>query len=632
MAQINNDLVPVGPVVANPDLTPVGPVTQVTADPLAPFKHLAKKVGSTTIKGLTFPIEGMNAVLGAPQRGVAGALAEDYKESKANPQQVIGNPLREIGSGIYGAFHPNDPSVENLAEQSLGVNKLKTTRNDLLGRAQNFAVDTGFQTATDPLTYFGPGIGKHVIGPMLDLAGGAVDATARATKTEALLDFIKPNALVRKKYSGHQLNVYEGSVEAQKAVARKVALNDETLFKESAPYIKALKKNDPLTALPDPLMQRVEQLLSETKVPFPKTGTMQERLDAFFPRAQAAERENRIKATVKAHGLSYVQNPKNIGEALKNVPLIGPAAQTISRIGTGMANAGKNTMFINSLPHMGNVGVAQFLGSGVGGVLGGLGRAVTGKMGKYASEMEKFGVTSHFSAREPSAIERNLPILGPAATKVRAVSQGALDRFETAMRAQRYTQLRKKGMDAFDAAAQVRKELFDYTNTSGMSRLLSEFGSPFAQYRLGAVPMMGLNALRNAPQRLAQYARAENLTNQDLVKSRKYGLEFGKPPDLVSQLGDFSPSLHSGTANYLASPSTIGIPGAVLQGREMNQSIGQQLLSAAAQYVPGVAYAETIANWQKFPSKAPKVVRDILNQLGAYPKNIPKHKKGTVYF
>lgn len=635
------------PGTVQPVLTPDPGTVQTVAppDPFTHIKHIAKQIGGTTLKGLTFPIEGLGAVMGAPQRGVASMIGQAQKnpigvaETAALPllgPYALADPRarKQLGNLGYAYTHPNDPSIEDTAMRVTGASKLKTNRNDLLGRAQNFAVDFGFQTATDPLTLAGGGIGKG-IGHGLDALGAGADAAARATRTDAILDFFKPNALVRKEYKGHDLNVYEGTVEAQKAVARKKALGDEALLKQ---YAKHIASDTPLAALPDPLKERIAHLLGATGIEFPTKGPMLKRIEEFLGQAQAAERENLIKLNVEKHGLKYVQNPKNIGEALKNVPLLGPVAQTVSRIGTGIANAGKNTMFINSLPHMGNVGVAQFLGSGLGGVAGGLGRAVTGRLGKFANELEEFGVTSHFSAREPSAIERHLPVVGQLATKARAVSQGALDRFETGMRAQRYNQLRRAGMDPFDAAKKVRTELFDYTNTSGASRALSEAGAPFPQFRLNSVPMMGANALRNAPQRLAQYARAENLTNKDLVKSRKYGIDFAKPPDSFSQLLDFSPGFpfglnpKSGTASYLTSPSTIGVWGAFQQDKENPQSVGQQLLTAASQYVPGVSAIETIADWQRFPSKAPKQVRDLLNLFGSYTKNLPKAKKGTIQF
>ena len=125
------------------------------------------------------PVGALGNVLGGPQRFIAGTMAEDTKHKVPQglgtgtypnyPAQVLG----ELGGGVYGAFHPNDPSVENLAEQAYGVNKLKTNKTDLGSRLRNAGVDMGFQTVTDPLTYVGgklAEVGVHVAKPVLAAA------------------------------------------------------------------------------------------------------------------------------------------------------------------------------------------------------------------------------------------------------------------------------------------------------------------------------------------------------------------------------------------------------------------------------------------------------------------------------
>ena len=106
------------------------------------------------------PMSILNAVLGAPQRFVAGGMQQDEKHDKPQFGGSLGTyhnladqELQELGGGLYGVFHPNDQSVQTDAEQSLGASRLKTTNQSVTGKAQNFDVDMGFQTLTDPLTY-----------------------------------------------------------------------------------------------------------------------------------------------------------------------------------------------------------------------------------------------------------------------------------------------------------------------------------------------------------------------------------------------------------------------------------------------------------------------------------------------
>src|SRR5580704_5898034 len=113
------------------------------------------------------PAEGVTAVLGAPQRMAASQIAN----FKKNPGGVVGaatsmispynlvspNTRKEVGNMAYAAFHPNDPSIEDAAEHATGVNKLMTNDPRFRGKLRNFLVRTGFETATDPLTFVGGG-------------------------------------------------------------------------------------------------------------------------------------------------------------------------------------------------------------------------------------------------------------------------------------------------------------------------------------------------------------------------------------------------------------------------------------------------------------------------------------------
>ncbi len=104
-----------------------------------------------------YPLKGLDAVLGALQRGVAGtvgAAAQEPLPEKLLPPII--NPDETLGAA-YGIFHPNDPRVETRMEDALGLSGLKNPHpKSPLGSLQNFAVDTGAQIATDPLIAAAP--------------------------------------------------------------------------------------------------------------------------------------------------------------------------------------------------------------------------------------------------------------------------------------------------------------------------------------------------------------------------------------------------------------------------------------------------------------------------------------------
>lgn len=109
------------------------------------------------------PAEGLNAVLGAPQRisasrlGQMGANPRGVAETTAAPLTgavpALLDPAgrKQIGNEVYAAFHPNDPSIEANAEAATGVNHLISSDPRFRGKAQNFLVRTAFENLTDPL-------------------------------------------------------------------------------------------------------------------------------------------------------------------------------------------------------------------------------------------------------------------------------------------------------------------------------------------------------------------------------------------------------------------------------------------------------------------------------------------------
>lgn len=573
----------------------------------------AEKIGKTVFTAQSLPMQGVNAVLGAPQRAIAGMMAEGAKKDY--------NPLGQLGGAIGGVFHPNDENIENQAESLIGVDKLKSKGTGFGDKARNFGVDMAFQTATDPLTYFGPGIGR-AIGRTAEGAARIGESTGIGKGVKA---FVQPDYIVRRAYSGHDRSVYEGVVDRFKGYERKEEDADTKLVNEA--------KSGNRTGLDSRLAQ------ANITIPTTLDKDSLKSIEAQMAHDRAVRRERRIEAGVNKHGLDYIQQPPRPSTALQDYLKdngYGAVGELLNIPGK-LSEWYKQALFINALPHAGNIGVLQYMHNGLPGVARGIGAAIRNPknmqrtMGANAiappmslqDEMERVGATTHYTASHPSWFDR-VPVAGPAASGLRKFTQGALDRFDTGQRAATYTQLRKKGVDPFDAAAQVRQQLGDYTNTSLLTRGLNAVGGRFPQWRLAAVPMSVGKAITTHPERVEQYARAEtNLANQ--MKDKPYNVEFGKPPDDFGKLTD-----PVETVPYLISGSTIGPTGDALTAMMYHPSVGSLLEQQAAEYIPFAQYAEALSGMQPFKSKSPGALRAGLGLLGMYPKNKAKRKRNEM--
>lgn len=162
---------------------------------LGPYAHALRSLDDAA----QHPLSILNAVLGAPQRFVAGAVG-----AEKNPYD---NPITDpgmIGAGLYGVTHPNDPQVQGGLEHALGADKLKALlqqrspgntgyavdsgavpHRPSTGNDTNFAVDLATQTLTDPLM----GLGK--LGATAHAGDTLIQGLSDAT-THALLNHPSP--------------------------------------------------------------------------------------------------------------------------------------------------------------------------------------------------------------------------------------------------------------------------------------------------------------------------------------------------------------------------------------------------------------------------------------------------------
>lgn len=141
-----------------------------------PLMHAAHVVADVVDK----PLGLLNAVLGAPQRFIAGGMQADQQHHKpqfGSSEGTYRNPFDQLGGevrgGLYGVLHPNDSTVQDDSEKALGTAKLKVPNaKKLTDKLNNFGVDLLHQTATDPLTF--------VTGPTRALGDAAVQGFRRA--------------------------------------------------------------------------------------------------------------------------------------------------------------------------------------------------------------------------------------------------------------------------------------------------------------------------------------------------------------------------------------------------------------------------------------------------------------------
>ena len=636
------------------------------------------------VMGKVLPDAGaaMNAVFGAPQRAIAGAIGTKHPE----------NPFAMAGDAVYGAFHPNDERVEGAAESRIGADHLKGH-----GDLADAAVDFAFQTVTDPLLYFGPGLATHILKPIGEAALGAFYRAA--PKAE---EFLRPDALVRRTLSPQDAATYEGIVERERSAHGKITEELRTAAEkyakgemnpqEAGEFERSMRARGievtqgPEQRLPAEVDTARKGLVSRntpqpsrpgktTTIQEPdrpvfgpqkggvlpgKTRTVQgpaiaqtadkrlvgrrtspthtapgdqipmraisptlkrdpaalERLHSLISKSVEHQREASIERGVESEGLDYIQQHA------------GESTNVLSQTARFLSNLGKNALFINSIPHMGNVGVLTWLHGGEAALAGGVKRFLDPSFYRKAAQggdevkrLEQFGGTSHFSAAQRMGVDL-IPGIGPAFAATRGAMQGMLDRWETAMRSSRFEQLLGKtpnptSKDLYWAAAQVRRELGDYTNTSGLTRMLSDtFGAPFPQWRLVSVPQsIGKAALTN-PQRLAQYYRGQNVINQDVFGKKPYEVEPGKPPD------DAAIAL-TAPGRYATSPSTLGVLGTGIQ-YAMHPPKGPELLEElAGQYLPGANLVEPLIGASPFKSQAPLSLNELLSIFGAHTKKRP---------
>lgn len=215
------------------------------------YAHVLRGIDDATSN----PLSILNDVLGGAQRFVAGADTAKANETGAQRFLPPWMDPNAIGHGIYGTFHPNDPSVEGGLEHTLGADKLKVQNPQTLGgKIRNAAVDFGSQALTDPLVGLGA-TGELARGGET-LIRGLSDAATNALlhhpnpKVRSLVASLIPHPQLRAGFTPSGRAIFKGVTNSEDTYAARQAAADAALLKK---YQQGIAKGE----VPPELEQRL---------------------------------------------------------------------------------------------------------------------------------------------------------------------------------------------------------------------------------------------------------------------------------------------------------------------------------------------------------------------------------------
>lgn len=676
---------------SHPAPPPVKPPEQ---NPLQKIKSWVKHADkSPVVNAMTqyaqLPAEGINAVLGAPQRIIASRIAN----AKTNPGGVIGAfaaPMigpaallqpdirQQLGHEVYAAFHPNDPTIEDKAEKTVGVNRLMTTDPRFRGKVQNFLVRTGFENLTDPLNWATAGtmaageVGLKALGRAGTRALNSSDPVVRNTAGMLLTN-------PTERQGGFAEHIPTINSIRQKAItkARVQHTADADLLAKNA---KALK----MGVVPDEVRQR---LLQEPYV----YGTPEMRKQAvafgFKPTEEQAAKppESLLNYNLRENydpHTGFMKSPVQFNDALvgEEETLRAPTAgmekeqtghadvgtlydRMVARLAQGrgvirhrmtaqdLLNAGVTSspemafslatqskvkgaellkaisraqvdaLTATGLPHMKNVGIEGFNAMGEVGLAKAGQYFVTGIPKKLTLRLEEGGGSSHFGIRTPGTFSpaRLVP------RGVRKVSTGALDRWDQALRAARLEQVDKQfpNLTEYEKMDRVNQDLGAYNLQPRYTELLRGFtGANFPQWHTYIVPTTVGRAIMRNPGRVERLSRAEQNANDEFMPNSKYRVTLGGPNDeFASAAADPARRALGKYPSYFGGPSAIG----VLSNLHSPEGVspGMQAAQYAAGFIPfGGTMLDLLANPYKSP--LPPAERAAGSLAGIYTQKRPK--------
>lgn len=638
------------------------------------------------------PAEGVNAILGAPQRVIAQRIAQ-LKKNPRGVAETTAAPLlgpialldprgrEEAGNEVYAAFHPNDLGPEQAAESATGVNRLMTNDPRFRGKLQNFAVRTGFQTLTDPLTV--ASLGTVPAGEI------GLRALGRAG-TRAL---ISPNELVRTTAKNMLTNVPErtgGFTEPEIAAVNTLRQRGITQARVAHTADEALlhKYRGPLAkgVVPDEVRQRLlrepyvfgtpemrQQAVSFGYRPTtaerstgplgllnynlkanydPHTGMMKpqqfedlllghsERTKppkAGFEEHQAGEAEpgtlyDRLSKRLSA-GRNVVRH-RSTAEAMQKHLGVGPemanGLATDEEIGgwpiaKAISRAQVDALLSTGIPHMRNVGVGGYLSLGESGITDAVRLLITGSPANEVKRLEQ-GAASHFGIRTPGKYSpaRLLPL------GFRKATTGMLDRWDTALRVARLRQVDREMPKAteFEKLDRVNQDLGAYNLKPQYVKVLQSFvGANFPQWHNYIVPTMVTRALIRNPGRVERLARGEQNANDAFLGNAPYRVTLGGPVDEgASAAADVARILSMKYPTYFGGPSSLGPASYILHPPPGKTTLPERAVEIGSSFIPfGGVGLDTFLNPYKSP--IPPLPRALGGLAGVYTQKRPPQSR-----
>jgi hypothetical protein len=627
-------------------------------------------VGKAVTEFGQLPAEGINALLGAPQRISASRIANFSKNPRGVAETAVPflnavafldpQGRKQIGNEIYAAFHPNDLSIEEAAERATGVNRLMTNDPRFRGKLRNFAVRTAFQTLTDPLNIATAGTatagemalrgigragtqalraGSPTARLMLtnaeERAGGftpeeisTVNSIRNRDITRQRLQHTQDQALLRK----HKGQLQRGQMpdEVHQRLLREAYIWGTSQMREDAlkfgykpTAAEAAKKPasileynvrenyDPQTKMPTTPHAFDELLLGEEKkVSAPKAGfeLPQTRRDAT-PESLYQRVAQRL-----ASGREVTRH-RSTSRSLQEHLLVTPemADSMARKTATGkiaplqaLSKAQVDALLTTGLPHMRNVGIMGYMAMGEKGIARAIQFMASGVPKALRDRLEEGGGASHFGVRVPGTYS-------PARLvpqSIRHVTTGALDRWDQALRAARLEQVDKELPKAteFEKMDRVNQDLGAYNLKPQYVRLLSGIGANFPQWHdYIALTATGRALLRN-PGRVERLSRAEQNANDTFLPNSPYRITLGGPIDeTASGVADLARIATGKYPSYFGGPSSLG-PGSYALHPPPGTSPALRAIEAGATAVPfGPTLLDVLLN--PYKSQLPPAAR-----------------------
>jgi hypothetical protein len=636
------------------------------------------------------PAEGVTALLGAPQRVVAQRLAQ----MRTNPRGVAETaaaPLfgpvalmtpegrKEAGNEVYAAFHPNDLGPEEAAERAVGVSHLMSTDPRLRGKLQNFAVRTGFETLTDPLTFTGAG------------TAAAGEDALRAFGRAGTRALTSPNETVRNTAKNFLTNVEEReggftpseiatiNTIKQRGITRSRVMHtsDEALLHANQSALRngvipdavrqRLLREPYLVGTPEMREQAVAMGFKPTPAESatqplglldynlkeeysPATGAWQRQPQAFndlllgeeaklreptagFEKHQTSEADpatlyDRVSQRLAA-GRAVIRH-RSTTDALQREAGVGPemahSLATEPKIGgvkalQDISRAQVDALLSTGLPHMRNVGVAGYLAMGEPGMADAARMMITGVPKELTDRLEQGGA-SHFGVRTPGKFSpaRLLPL------GVRKATTGMLDRWDTALRAARLKQLDREMPKAteYERLDRVNQDLGAYNLKPQYVKWLQAFaGANFPQWHNYIVPTMVGRALIRNPGRIERLARTEQNANDAFLPNAKYRITLGGPVDeSASAAADVARIMDMKYPTYFGGPSSLGPASYIFHPPPGKVTAPQRALEVGSGFVPfGGTALDVLLNPYKSP--LPPLARAAGGLTGVYSQKRP---------